>query len=118
MAWAAKKDVAAPTPAAVPEAKPAEVAAAKPAETAKPAEAVKTEAPSAPVAEPAAPAVEATAAPAPTYTVKEGDDLVSIAIAYGIAPSALMDINDLKPTEEVKPGQVLKLPPNAKVSVQ
>ena len=115
---APKKDVAAPTPAAVPEAKPAEVAAAKPAETAKPAEAVKTEAPSAPVAEPAAPAVEATAAPAPTYTVKEGDDLVSIAIAYGIAPSALMDINDLKPTEEVKPGQVLKLPPNAKVSVQ
>ena len=53
-----------------------------------------------------------------TYTVKEGDDLVSIAIAYGIAPSALMDINDLKPTDEVKPGQVLKLPANAKVSIQ
>ena len=25
-----------------------------------------------------------------------------------------MDINDLKPTDEVKPGQVLKLPANAK----
>ena len=50
--------------------------------------------------------------------MKEGDDLVSIAIAFGISPSALMDINDLKPTDEVKPGQVLKLPPNAKVNVQ
>ena len=50
--------------------------------------------------------------------MKEGDDLVSIAIAFGISPSALMDINDLKPTDEVKPGQVLKLPANAKVNVQ
>ena len=25
-----------------------------------------------------------------------------------------MDINDLKPTDEVKPGQVLKLPANAR----
>ena len=78
----------------------------------KPAEEAK------PVAE-AAPAPSAPAEkPLPTYTVKEGDDLVSIAIAFGISPSALMDINDLKPTDEVKPGQVLKLPPNAKVNVQ
>ena len=62
-------------------------------------------------------APEATV-PVPTYTVKEGDDLVSIAIAYGISPSALMDINDLKPTDEIKPGQVLKLPANAKASAQ
>ena len=84
----------------------------KPAAEAKPAEEAK------PVAE-AAPAPSAPAEkPLPTYTVKEGDDLVSIAIAFGISPSALMDINDLKPTDEVKPGQVLKLPPNAKVNVQ
>ena len=43
-----------------------------------------------------------------------GEDLASIAIAYGISPSALMDVNDLKPTDEVKPGQILKLPANAK----
>ena len=103
--------------------KPAE--AAKPAETAKPAEVAKPAEPS-PVADekpaeavkPAEPApVAAEAAPATglTYTVKEGDDLVSIAIAYGISPSALMDANDLKVTDEVKPGQVLKLPANAKV---
>ena len=50
--------------------------------------------------------------------MKEGDDLVSIAIAYGISPSALMDLNDLKATDEIKPGQILKLPANAKASVQ
>ena len=69
-----------------------------------------------PVAEEPAPVqpAEAPASAALTLTVKEGEDLVSIAIAYGISPSALMDINDLKPTDEVKPGQVLKLPANAK----
>ena len=51
-----------------------------------------------------------------TYKVKEGDDLVSIAIAYGISPSALMDVNDLKVTDEIKPGHVLKLPANAKAA--
>lgn len=101
------------------ETKPAETkpvteakAETKPAAEAKPVEEAK------PVAE-AAPAPSAPAEkPLPTYTVKEGDDLVSIAIAFGISPSALMDINDLKPTDEVKPGQVLKLPANAKVNVQ
>ena len=111
---AAAKPVAAPAPVAVEATKPAEtVAAPAPTETAKPVEVAKPEEP--------APAVEAPApapAPANTYTVKEGDDLVSIAIAYGISPSALMDINDLKPTDEIKPGQVLKLPANAKASVQ
>ena len=103
------KEAAAPTPAAA-EAKPAEPV--KAVEPAKAEEAAKVEEP--------APAQPAEApAPAPlTHTVKEGEDLVSIAIAYGISPSALMDINDLKPTDEVKPGQVLKLPPNAKVNVQ
>ena len=75
------------------------------------------------VEEPAPSAEEPAPAPAPapaalTHTVKDGEDLVSIAIAYGISPSALMDINDLKPTDEVKPGQVLKLPANARPSAQ
>ncbi len=99
------KDAAAPAPAAD-AAKPAE--ASKAEEPAKAADAAKAEEPApAPVEE----------APAQlTHTVKEGEDLVSIAIAYGISPSALMDINDLKPTDEVKPGQILKLPANAKPS--
>ena len=64
------------------------------------------------------PAVE-TPAPAPaasgnTYTVKEGDDLVSVSITWGISPSQLMDLNGLKAGDAIKPGQVLKLPANAK----
>ena len=101
----AVKDAAAPAPAAV----------EKPADAENPADAAKTDGAAAKPGEAAGP--EATV-PASTYTVKEGDDLVSIAIAYGISPSALMDINDLKPTDEIKPGQVLKLPANAKASAQ
>lgn len=99
------KDAAAPAPAAD-AAKPAE--AAKAEEPANAADAAKAEEP--------APAPAEEAPVQLTHTVKEGEDLVSIAIAYGISPSALMDINDLKPTDEVKPGQVLKLPANAKPS--
>jgi len=84
------------------------------AETPKPVEGAK--------ADEVAPKVEEVAKPEEpptlTYKVKEGDDLVSIAIAYGISPSALMDLNDLKATDEIKPGQILKLPANAKASAQ
>ena len=129
-----------PATAAAPaaEAKPAEtkpVAEAKPAETKPAAEAKPVEQKAVVESKPAAeakpveqakPVVEAAPVPPvpaetpsyPTYRVKQGDDLVSIAIAYGISPSALMDINDLKPTDEVKPDQVLRLPPNAKSNVQ
>ena len=87
-----KKDAAA-APAA--EQKPAETAVEKPVE--------------------AAPAVEPAAN---TYIVKEGDDIVSISIAWGISPSQLMNANDLKENEPLKPGQVLKLPPNARQTAQ
>ena len=53
-----------------------------------------------------------------TYIVKEGDDIVSISIAWGISPSQLMNANDLKENEPLKPGQVLKLPPNARQTAQ
>ena len=135
LAAAAKGAPAKPAVAAKGEdakAAPAVKVAAAPApaaEAEKPAEPAKVEAPVKPAEEPAkveepAPSAEEPApapAPAPaalTHTVKDGEDLVSIAIAYGISPSALMDINDLKPTDEVKPGQVLKLPANARPSAQ
>ena len=44
------------------------------------------------------------------YAVKNGEDIVSIAIAVGISPSQLMDINDIKPEDELKQGMVLKIP--------
>ena len=50
-----------------------------------------------------------------THTVKENEDVVSIAIQYGVSPSAIMDLNDLKNGEALTPGRVLKLPANAKM---
>ena len=107
------KDAAAPAPAAD-VAKPAEPVKAE--GPAKAEDAAKTEE-TAKAEEAPAPAEEAAPAQL-THTVKEGEDLVSIAIAYGVSPSALMDINDLKPSDEVKPGQVLKLPANARPNAQ
>lgn len=98
--------------AAAPVAESASLSNAVETVTAAPAEVVP-----APAAEPSA----AAPAPAPssaTYTAKEGDDIVSIAIAYGISPSRLMDLNDLKAGDSIKAGQVLKLPADAKPSAQ
>ena len=105
---------------AAPEAAPAPAAAAPAPAASAPAaaEPAPAEAAPAPAAEAAPAAAEPAQAQAPaaptTYTVKEGEDLVAIAINFGLSPSALMDLNDLKATDEVKPGQVLKLPAGAK----
>ena len=121
-AKSASAPVAAQKPASdapVAESKPTEAAPEVTAPAAAP-EAVD----SAPAAPEAAPAVAepvkeeapvAETASALTHTVKEGEDTVSIAIMYGVSPSAVMDLNDLKNTDSLKVGQVLKLPANAKV---
>lgn len=105
---------AAPAVEAKPAAAPAEAAPAPVAEpvapAAEPAAPVAAEPVEAPAAEPAAPAASAL-----THTVKAGEDTVSIAIMYSVSPSAVMDLNNLKNTDELTPGQVLKLPPNAKL---
>ena len=97
---------------------PAAATDATPATPAQPSAAAAASQPSADTAasQPAAPAPAAASTPAPqqpatleTHTVKEGEDVVSIAISYGVSPSALMDANDLK-SSEVKPGDVLKIP--------
>lgn len=100
-------------------------AAAPVAETTSLSNAVETAAavPPAEVAPAPSAAESATPDSAPasssaTYTAKEGDDIVSIAIAYGISPSRLMDLNDLKAGDSIKAGQVLKLPADAKPSAQ
>ena len=134
----AEKPVAAAKPAPAPapkvaapaaEVKPAASAPAPEAPAAPvadaPAASTAAAAPEAVVAEPAVaaePVVESVPAePAPvaassiTHTVKAGEDTVSIAILYGVSPSAVMDLNDLKNTDSLTPGQVLKLPPNAKL---
>ena len=105
----------APAPAAP--AAPAVDTPAAPAATTAP-EAVVTPEPATttePVVEPAPVEPAPAAASSITHTVKAGEDTVSIAIMYGVSPSAVMDLNDLKNTDSLTPGQVLKLPPNAKL---
>ena len=104
---------AAEKPAAEKPAAAAPVAAPAPAATAETA--AETPAPAAAPAADSAPVAEAPVA-GPTYTVKEGDDIVSVAINWGISPSQLMDLNDLKAGDGIKAGQVLKLPASAKQS--
>ncbi len=115
---AEKKEAAAAAaaPAEKKDDKPAEAAPAADTVAAPVEAAPKTEAPStaAPAAEPAPVAEPA----GNTYVVKEGDDVVSVSIAWGISPSQLMNANDLKDNEPLKPGTVLNLPPNARQTVQ
>ena len=109
----AEAPVVAPAAAPAPKAEaPAAVEAPK-AEAPAAVEAPKVEAPVA--AE--APKAEEPATGA-THVVKEGEDLVSIAIQYAVSPSALMEINNLKVTDTPKAGQVLKLPASATKSAQ
>ena len=103
---APKSEAPAAAPAEAPAA-PEEPVAATPAE--KPAEAV----PAVEQVKDTSAALEAVEAK--THTVKENEDVVSIAIQYGVSPSAIMDLNDLKNGEGLTPGRVLKLPANAKV---
>ena len=89
-------------------------------------QAVKAEpqAPAKETAQPAqAPAVVEQAEPAPekksatppmdVYTVKEGEDLYAIAIRWGVTPSKLRELNNLSVDADLKPGQTLKIPPQA-----
>ena len=112
--------------AAKPEVKPAEAqagdatVAAEPAKTeapaaaedqAKPAEGAES-APQAPAAaeaaaEPQAPATQ-------DYVVKENEDVIKIAIDFNLNPSTIADLNGINATDQLKPGQVLKIPVRAK----
>lgn len=112
-AAAEKKDAAKPAPEKKDAAAETKAADAPAADAAKPAvETPEVKAADAPAAEAAKPAAET--ADAMTHTVKEGEDIVGIAIQYAISPSQLMELNNLKVTDTPKPGQVLKLPTHAK----
>ena len=49
------------------------------------------------------------------YTVRDGDDIVSIAIAFSVSPSVICDLNGLSPQDSLKVGDVIKLPKGATV---
>ena len=97
--------------------------AAKPAEKAAPAKVeaqpeviapapVVEETVASPVVEPAAPAEAAPAVEVPTttYVVQEGDDMTSVSISWGISAAAIRELNNLGDGDQLKPGQVIKLP--------
>jgi LysM repeat protein len=57
----------------------------------------------------ATPAGTATAPRYKSYTVKENEDVYSVAIKWGIAPTELRQLNNLT-SSELTPGQVLRVP--------
>jgi len=103
---AESKPAAATAPAAAPAAEPA-VAPAEPVES-QPA----------PAAEAAAPAAEQAAVPAAapalaTYVVQEGDDMTGVSIRWGVSAAEIRELNNLGDADQLKPGQILKLPAEA-----
>ena len=113
---AAKASAAKPAGSAKAAEKPAPVAEEKPAEAA-PAE-TKAEEPAsadAAVAAAAEKPVDA-AAPAPalaTYVVQEGDDMTGVSIRWGVSAAEIRELNNLGDADQLKPGQILKLPAEA-----
>ena len=59
----------------------------------------------------------ASAAPesqaAVTYVVKEGDDITGVAIHWGVSSAAIRELNNLGENDQLVPGQIIKLPPEA-----
>jgi LysM repeat protein len=86
--------------------KPAAAADDAPVMEATPTNAASTNAPAAAVK-------EAPAAPAPAttkYVVQEGDDMTSVSISWGVSAAAIRELNNLGENDQLKPGQVIKLP--------
>ena len=119
----AKKVEASPAPApsetapAPAEAAPAAaVAPAAGAEAPAPAEAASDAAAPAAGAEAPAPAEAAPAAAAPattTYVVQEGDDMTGVSIRWGVSAAQIRELNNLSDTDQLVPGQIIKLPAEA-----
>ncbi len=120
----AKKD---PAPAAKKAAAPAKVEEKKveaaPAAPAVPAPAAdEADKPAAPAASAVDEADKSAAAPAPaaapaaettTYVVQEGDDMTGVSIRWGVSAAAIRELNNLGDNDQLKPGQIIKLPAEA-----
>ena len=114
---------AAPAAAAAAAKPVAEKKAAAPAKPAEPQpEPEVAEPPAEKAAEPQpepAEAAEAAALPdsvgeaATTYVVQEGDDMTSVSISWGVSAAEIRELNNLGDNDQLKPGQVIKLPAEA-----
>lgn len=50
-----------------------------------------------------------------THIVQEGDDITGLSILYNVDPAEIRDANNLAPADELKPGQVLKIPASSQL---
>ena len=104
-----KKESAAAAPVAPVEEKKAEAAA--PVSAAK---SVEETAPAA--AENAAPVEEKASEPAAssaTYVVQDGDDMTGVSIRWGVPAAQIRELNNLGESDQLVPGQIIKLPADA-----
>ena len=102
--------------AAAPAAPAPSEAAPAPTEAAPAAPAAETAAPAPAEAAPAAPAPAEAASPAPsttTYVVQEGDDMTGVSIRWGVSAAQIRELNNLSDTDQLVPGQIIKLPAEA-----
>lgn len=90
----------------------------------------KAESPKAPEAEVPAPAIDEAAqqtieqaepetapvveeVPGFDYTVMDGEDLTAVSIKWGVSPAQIRELNNLGDGNDLTPGQIIKLPPEA-----
>ena len=125
------KAAVAPVVADKPASAPAVVAPVAPVKEAKPAVAEPVVLTPDPVVEPA-PAVVPEPAPvevepitepvvvetpaaddAITYIVQEGEDIAGVAVTFSVDPAVIRQLNNFGPDEQLKPGQVIKIPGSA-----
>ena len=107
---AEKKAVSATAAAPKADEKPIQTEQAPADDSAKSAEAV------APVVDKPVEAAPVEAAPAPataTYVVQEGDDMTGVSIRWGVSAAEIRELNNLGDSDQLKPGQILKLPAEA-----
>jgi len=93
-------------------AEPEAQAKAAPADEAKPKEDAAAAKDAAQAGENVAPAPAAQQA---TYTVRDGEDILELSINWGVGPSEIREANGMSPDEELKPGQVIKVPAGVKL---
>lgn len=48
-----------------------------------------------------------------TYVVQEGDDMTGVSIRWGVSAAAIRELNNLGDNDQLKPGQIIKLPAEA-----
>ena len=58
-------------------------------------------------------ATETAAAPEKTYVVQEGDDMTGVSIRWAVSAAAIRELNNLGENDQLKPGQIIKLPADA-----